>query len=284
MGLLKGLNVFGLDKLENISIYEQKKETIVEKEVSKKKLEDYKDEDLIFDKTYQCPCCNNTVKAKMVRAGKSIAKETEMDLRTTFRNIDIHKYGVASCSICGYTAMHGAFLFLTFRQGKLIQEKISNDYHCDESIRDATSYTYPQAISLHQLALINAIIKKSKASEKAIIALKTAWLFRGQQEELQVKSPNDHTKLKELQEKECEFLKVAFQGFYQAREKESFPVCGMNEPTLDYLLAVLGYKTNQKKDCLKLLANVLTSKIANAKLKNNALLLKETIKTEKTDN
>ncbi len=60
-GLLSGLASLGLDKLENMSIYEQP-----EKDEQKQQAKEVKvaEKDLVYDKTAECPVCgeNFTVK------------------------------------------------------------------------------------------------------------------------------------------------------------------------------------------------------------------------------
>ena len=42
-----------------------------------------------------------------------------------------------------------------------------------------STYTYEDALARYQLALVNAIVKQAKNSEKAYICLKAGWLMRG---------------------------------------------------------------------------------------------------------
>ena len=43
----------------------------------------------------------------------------------------------------------------------------------------------------------------------------------------------------ELLQEEREYRQSALEGFLAARQSESFPICGMDELTVDYLIAVL---------------------------------------------
>ena len=54
-------------------------------------------------------------------------------------------------------------------------------------------------------------------------------------------------------------------------------MCGMDETTVDYLLAVLSLRFNQFDVSSKLIAGILTSTSANPRMKDRARDLKETL-------
>ena len=136
--------------------------------------------------------------------------------------------------------------------------------------------SYESALQRYQLALANAIVKKSRASEKAYICLKTGWLLRGWQESL-TDSPADKTKKAELAAQEKEYLKNAFEGFVGAVQTENFPMCGMDEITVDYLMAVLAMKFEKYDVASKLIGTILTSSNANPRMKDKTRDLKDLI-------
>ena len=65
--------------------------------------------------------------------------------------------------------------------------------------------------------------------------------------------------LEELKTQEEEYLQNAYDGFTEARQSESFPICGMDESTIDYLLAVLALHLKRYEVASKLVAGILTS-------------------------
>ena len=119
--------------------------------------------------------------------------------------------------------------------------------------------SYEGSLLRHKLALICAMKRNAKNSEKAYIFLKMAWLLRGEQDEL----PKDNPKQMELKKEERECIEKAYEGFLSAFSKEPFPMCGMDEISLRYIMA-----------------KVLTSKTAPQRLKDKAFDLKEEIKKE----
>ncbi len=194
------------------------------------------EKDFIFEKTYKCPICYQEFKSKTVKVGKARQIGTDIDLRPRFQNIDSLKYDVLMCSHCGYTALSKLFNQLSAREIRNIREKAEKSFDRKEN---EEWITYDAAIEYHRAALLTAIAKEAKESEKAYICLKTAWILRGKKEELQKDCEDKQAGILELEKKETQFLRLAMEGFLMAREKESPPFCGMDEVTLDYLLSYL---------------------------------------------
>lgn len=272
--LLSGLGNLGLGNLEGLDIYEDAHEK-EKKEAAK--VPEVKEEDMVFDKSYECPVCDETFKAKMVRAGKAKAMAADQDLRPRYEGIDVLKYDIISCPHCGYSAMSKTFPYLTAGQKKVIRENISSSFKPRNLDPDRKSYTYEEALERHKLALVNTIVKHGKASEKAYVCLKTGWLLRGQTESFDKNDEDYEKKKRENENAENQFLKNAYDGFITARSSENFPICGMDEMTVDYLLATLAMRFEEYDTASKLVGSILTSKMANSRIKDRAYDLKETL-------
>lgn len=272
-GLLSGLEAFGLTGLDKVEdIYDKpKKEEKKEAEVKKDPV--LLEQDMLFDKTYTCPICDTEFKAKTVRIGKAKLIGTDLDLRPKYENVDLLKYDIISCPHCGYTALSRYFKFLTSSQAKLIKENISRNFKPMKE-RGAT-YSYEEALARYKLTLANAIVKRAKPSEKAYICLKTAWLLRGQGESMKKEDADYEQKKADIAKEEEEFLRNALEGFLTARQTESFPMCGMDETTVDYLIAVTAMRFEQYDISSKLIAGILASHTASPRMKDKARDIKE---------
>ena len=119
-------------------------------------------------------------------------------------------------------------------------------------------------------------MKQTKASEKAYICLKTAWLLRGKSEHLDKNLPDYEAQKKQCEEEENEFLHNALEGFITARQSESFPMCGMDEPTVDYLIAVTAMRFEQYDVASRLIASIMQSS-ANPRMKDKTRDLKDMV-------
>lgn len=233
------------------------------------------EEDVLFDKTCQCPICDNKFKAKAVRTGKLKLIEQDEELRPIYENhIDPLKYDAITCPQCGYSALTRYFKPVTTAQLRLIKSEYCANFKGIPEEEPCMSY--PGALLRHKLSLVCAMKRNAKNSEKAYIFLKMAWLIRGEEDSL---AEGDSARL-ELEKEELECIEKAYEGFVAAFSKESFPMCGMDEISLRYTMAVLAHKLGKMEEAVRMLSGVLTSKAASQRIKDKALDLKEEIKRE----
>ncbi|MBD5106119.1 MAG: DUF2225 domain-containing protein [Lachnospiraceae bacterium] len=274
-GLLSGLEAFGLKGLDKVDdIYDKAK-----KEEEAKRAEEIKkdpvlaEQELLFEKSYTCPICDTEFKSRTVKIGKAKLLGTDLDLRPKYESVDMLKYDIILCPHCGYAALSRYFKFLTAPQAKLIKENISASFKPMKE--QGIIYSYEEALARYKLTLANAIVKRAKASEKAYICLKTAWLLRGQGEHLKEEDADYSKKKAEIDKEEDEFLRNALEGFLSARQAESFPMCGMDEVTVDYLIAVIAMRFEQFDISSRLISSILVSHTASPRMKDKARDIKE---------
>lgn len=275
MGIFSGFEKLGLGNIEGEALFEdpRKKEVVVKKEEPKKKLQLVNEEDYLFDKKYKCPVCDSDFEARTVRTGKVKIKNVDIDLRPDYEELDQNKYDVIACPACGYAALGRYFPNLTKYQIDDIRVKICMNYKHEPC--KAPVYTYDYAKRLYQLCLANAVVKKAKNSEKAYICLKSAWVIRGETQRLDPNDDNYETRKAENDAQEKELLVNALNGFAMARQTEEFPIAGMDSTTLDYLMAALAVETGQRDMASKMIGEILTSRVANSRIKDKARVLKE---------
>lgn len=271
MSLFSGLDQFGLGKLEKMNVFEEeRKKADDDGKAAEPKITE---EDLLFDKSFVCPVCDEEFHSKMVRTGKVKLLSADTDLRPKYQLIDSLKYDALVCPKCGYAALSRFFKFMMPAQAKLIRENISKNF--SGLAPSGNIYTYDDAIARHQLALANTVVKKAKPSEKAYTCLKMAWLCRGKAETLPKDTPDYEAEIKKLKEEEKELLSNAYDGFMVAFSKESFPMCGMDEITVTYLIADLARRIGKFEESSRWISRVLTSRVANERIKNKARDIKE---------
>lgn len=276
--LFSGLESLGLGNLSNVELFEQKEKVKDKGKEHPSEVMEIKEADFIFEKTFTCPVCDKEFKAKQVRTGRVKLIGSDSDLRPKYQHVDSLKYDAIVCPTCGYAALNRFFNFMSSAQARLIRENISNTFRGLKEGADIL--TYEEAITRHKLALINAVVKRAKASEKAYTCLKLAWLCRGYAENLPAELPEPEEKKKELKAQEQEFIANAYEGFVDAFSKEAFPMCGMDEITVTYLTAELARRVGKYEDALRMIARVLTSREANERIKSKARELKEQIRLD----
>ncbi len=275
--LLSGLEQFGFKNVDNLDVFE--KETEGSKDPQKPKSHIVEEADLIFDKSYVCPVCGESFKSKSVKIGKVKLLSADSDLRPKYQLVDSLKYDAIVCPTCGYAALNRFFNYMTSIQARAIKEKISVNYKHTKEAGDI--YTYDDAILRHKLVLLNTIVANSKNSEKAYTCLKLAWLCRGKRESLVLGNPKDKQEILELVKLEQEYIQKAYEGFDNAISKENFPMCGMDENTVMYLLAELARRCGKYEDSLRLVSKILVSRDANERIKDKARAIKDAIKASK---
>ncbi|MCM1254290.1 MAG: DUF2225 domain-containing protein [Clostridium sp.] len=271
--LLSGLEQFGLGNLKNMNLYDEPKKAEGDDKGQTAAAPVMQEQDYLFDKATTCPICDKEFKTKTVKVGKVKLSGTDLDLRPKYDQVDLIKYDIIMCPHCGYAALSRFFKFVTSPQAKHIKESISSSFKPQTEVKEI--FTYDDALERYQLTLANAIVKQAKPSEKAYICLKTAWLLRGKGEHMDTSAPDYEEQKKKLDEEENEFLHNALEGFLSARQTESFPMCGMDEPTVDYLIAVLSMRFEQYDVATRLVSGILTNPSANPRMKDKARMIKE---------
>ena len=272
--LLSGLEQFGLGNLKNMNLYDEPKKAEGD-DKAPAAAPVMQEQDYLFDKATTCPICDKEFKTKTVKVGKVKLAGTDMDLRPKYDQVDLLKYDIVMCPHCGYAALSRFFKFVTSPQAKHIKETISASFKPQTEVKE--TFSYDDALERYQLTLANAIVKQAKPSEKAYICLKTAWLLRGKGEHMDTSAPDYAEQKKKLDDEENEYLHNALEGFLSARQTESFPMCGMDEPTVDYLIAVLALRLEQYDVTSRLVAGILTNPSANPRMKDKARMIKETV-------
>lgn len=275
MSNFKDLEKFGLESLKDIEIYEAPKESETQngsyKGVERPGM--IMEEDVLFDKSYKCPCCGLDFKSKAVRAGRTKLDRMDNDLRPIYLYCDTLKYDAVVCPKCGYAALSKNFNTISPTQRKLVKEKISVRFKGLKN--EGATYTYDEAIERCRLALLSSIVKGAKNSERAYNCLKIAWVIRGKRERLESTEPDFEEQKKELLEMEMHNLENAYLGFTDAYFNEDFPIAGMDEPTLCVILGETARKLGKKDEALKYLGKVIVSRTASERLKDIARNIKD---------
>lgn len=275
--LFSGLESLGLGNLSGMKLFENKEKEKAEEKKSSEQVE-VKEADLLFDKTFTCKVCDKEFKSKMVRTGKVKLIGSDNDLRPKYQHVDSLKYDAIVCPYCGYAALNRFFNYMTDTQAKLIKTNISANFKGLKEGEDIL--TYDEAITRHKLALVNAVVKHAKASEKAYTCLKLGWLLRGKAETLPADTPNLEAVKKQMAAQEKEYMSNAYEGFMEAFSKEPFPMCGMDELTMTYLTADLARQIGKYDEALRMIARVLTAREANERIKSKARDMKDLIRAE----
>ncbi len=274
MGILSGLGNMGID-IKDGNLFSDNKPADATGQNPQAAEAPAKEEDFLLKKSYDCPVCGVSFKALAVKANKAKLEGQDIDLRPKYTPINVSKYAVIKCTECGYAARGPVFNEVSTKQRAILREKIASKYKSNKNEDKLNVYDYETAIEHYQRAIACAIVKGAKNSEKAYLCLQTAWIVRGMKESLDKDSETYAEDFKECQQNELELLNNSFEGFIKARASEDFPMCGMDEHTVDYIIAALGYECNHPDVSKKLLSELIVSKSANSRIKDKARNLKD---------
>lgn len=243
-------------------------------------MENMEEKTLLLDRKYRCPVCQLEIKAKSVKSGAAKLIDTGMDLRPMYHNIDVVKYDTVSCPQCGYSALTKYFSKLTPVQKKNVEEKVCSKYQ-PHPAEETDIYDYPTALARYKLALLCTVMKVAEPSETGYVCLKLSWLYEAMEEALikegGLTQEEMQKTLDEYHKEGDNFRKNALDSMLKARMEEEYPICGMDMPTLDYLISALSYQCGEYDQALRMLGYANSSKEASDRLKDKAYELKQVI-------
>ena len=214
---------------------------------------------ILVDREYVCPICGNRLKVKDVSPEMVQSDGTDIDLRPRFKNIDVLKYRVIECPACGYADLSKTFTNVMEKERKaLLDKRIRYDQKMTSEEKYAREYS--DAYRYYKSALRCCLIRGSKSSQRGFTALYAAWLLRGWREKLRkndfVVTPADVMGIDE----ERKLIKYALRNLKDADMSEDYPINGMDEGTLQYLLAALCYMQDEMKDASNYVSRALRDK------------------------
>lgn len=216
----------------------------------------------IYNKNFTCPICNMEFDNWALRMSKLRLNNTDLDLRLIYEPFDPLYYDVVICPYCGYSAMNNYFYNLPPKKEDIIKEMVSPNFvYCEYPM----VYSENIAIKRYLVALLNTLVKGAKNSERAHLCLKLSWINRDK---------------KDI-EQELLFQQYALAGFKAAHQEEEFPICGMDEPAVMYLLGELSRRSGDLDEALRYISRALAARNIPARLRDKALTVKELVKQDK---
>ena len=282
MGLLSGLEKFGLSLGDDFDITDDGKK---EKKGAKPKAsgtvaKKVEEKDLVLAKTIMCPVCDRKFSTLTAKTTKAKRLDPDPDLRPNFEGIDTLKYEVCSCPYCGYTAMNKFFDHLSTAQIKWVKQGVCVNF-TPQPIDDLKeTYDYDESVDKYKLALVSAVAKHSKLSEKSLICLRIAWMRRSQIKGMTDHNPQDIEKIKLLRKEMDGFYKQAFEGFTKSISTETPPFCGMDTNTVEYLLANMAVYFKDYTTASRLVSGLMQNPNTPGRVKDKGYDLKEKIVAE----
>ncbi|SHJ84501.1 DUF2225 domain-containing protein [Paramaledivibacter caminithermalis] len=131
--------------------------------------------EILYEKSVQCPVCNNSFKTKKVRTSAIRMARRDSDFCPYYEGENPLFYGVFICHRCGYAALEGEFTKLNSEDKEKIVKLITAKWY-------PRSYggrrNLDEAIEAYKLALVCCNILGVKDSVLGKISLRLSWFYR----------------------------------------------------------------------------------------------------------
>ena len=219
-----------------------------EAEEKRRREEQNKIKEAVFEKSYVCPVCDEDFKNVTVRTGKCRRVGTYLDLKPIYEPFHMEYYDIVLCDKCGYAAL--SYRFETVRQIHINDLKeATKDF---KNIGNKIAFTEEDAIFRYKQALKCSIAKKEKLSERAFLELNIAWIYRDLKDK----------------EHEKEFILASYNDFVAAISKNDFEVERLSNAAVFFIISNLAYRLGNLKSAAVLLRYARNEKTTNVDLKN----------------
>lgn len=274
MNLLSSLEKFGFSAEEELDITKDpKQEAAAKPKKAEPEVREPEETDYLVAKTVRCPVCDHKFRNLSVRGTKARRLEPDFDLRPRYANIDILKYDVTLCPNCGYAAMNRYFEPLTNAQIGRVKAALGGKFQpIDNQTQD--TYSYDEAIDRYKLALVSAMAKYVKLSEKSYICLKISWLLREKINEMKDFTKEEIAAKKAAIDEMEGFYRQAYNGFMQVMAKETPPFCGINASTMTFIISNMAMHFGDYAVTSKYVYEMIASPSTSKKMKERYVDLK----------
>jgi len=185
----------------------------------------------LYDKELECPVCSKKFTTKKVRLRKIPVDKKDPDFHIWYKGINPIYYNVWVCPNCGFSVTESEHKPLNMDQKALILKQISMKWQKRDF---GGERTYEQAVETHKLAMITGTLLGKSKGYLGSLCLRLAWLYR----------EADNTAL------EMTHLKYALDHLEKAYTNESFPIAGLDELSLAYLIGELKRMLGEPKDAI----------------------------------
>ncbi|RRD96429.1 DUF2225 domain-containing protein [Clostridiales bacterium COT073_COT-073] len=199
----------------------------------------------LFQKEMNCPACGRQFMDSYPRYSRLRIDYVEPDLRPCYvSGINPFSYDVTVCFNCGYAMLTDCFTEMNEWQRERVRKTIMPKFH---SRHYPMILTEEQAEEKYKLAHLSAQVMGLKDSEMGYLMLRTAWFYKTQPEPKEIQCNQEAG----LNETVLKYYQNALPLLEKAYVTEKFPIRGMNELTLAYLIGVLHYRLQNYEETNK---------------------------------
>lgn len=199
---------------------------------------------LFYEKEVSCPICLTSFHTITIKANKNIPIGKDADFRQIYADVTPYFYDVWVCPSCHYAAPKALFLTVKHDETIAIAEVLSKSKLKLNPLGEREPHN---ALLCHKLALLCLSYRNIPASAIAGLCLKTAWIYRI------LRDPQ-----------ELEYLQKAIRYYEEAYTAERFPIAGLTEIRLQYLLGELYRRVKNYPQSIQWFGKVVMSPLASS--------------------
>ncbi len=198
----------------------------------------------LFDRSYQCPVCENEFKSKQVRTSAIRTKKREKDFHAYYSGENPARYGVICCPYCGYAKFESDFKEpLKLQERQKVQKHISAKWMYQNFCMERT---LEQAIRVHLIALANYMLFPIDCYNLGKLYLRLGWFYRESQ---------DH-------DNELKYIKMARDAYIKSFETESYKEREEKELEVLYLMGELSRQLKDYNEAIRWFSKTINHPIA----------------------
>lgn len=184
----------------------------------------------LFDKEVTCHVCNMTFTTKKPRIRKIPVEKKDADFHIWYKEVNPVFYNVWVCPNCGFSVTESEHKPLNMEKKSLVLKHVSVKWNKRDYGRERN---WDQAVETHKLAIFMGQLLKKPSGYLGGLSLRLAWLYR------EVNSPHEET-----------YLQHALAYLEKAYAEEEFPIAGLDEVSLSYLIGELKRSTGEPKEAI----------------------------------
>lgn len=186
----------------------------------------------------KCPVCGETTRVVKVKS-KLLAERTDEDFCVHYKDFNPYFYKIWFCEHCGFAADEKTFLgSIPLIHKRKIQEFLNSR---KLGLKFVEERQVPDAVASFKLAIFYAELTGQSLAKRAGLYLELGWIYRASEEK----------------EREDEMLERAISLYDRSLMTERYPINGLSDNTVIYLIGALYYRLHDFEKSTQYLSRII---------------------------
>lgn len=186
----------------------------------------------------KCPICGETTRVVKVKS-KLLAERTDEDFCVHYKEFNPYFYKIWFCEHCGFAADEKTFLgSIPLTHKRKIQEFLNSR---KLGLKFVEERQVPDAVASFKLAIFYAELTGQSLAKRAGLYLELGWIYRASEEK----------------EREDEMLERAISLYDRSLMTERYPINGLSDNTVIYLIGALYYRLHDFEKSTQYLSRII---------------------------